>query len=902
MRTKATPEGRAPSTVAELQARLDEAEEILRAVRDGEVDALVVSGPHGARVYTLDGAEHPYRVMVEAMNQGAVTLTGDGTIFYANRGFAAILDMPLEEVIGSTMSRFVLADDLPCYETLRQHARDGSSNGEVRLNARGGSVVPAYLSISSFESSAPGSVCAVITDLTEHKRNQELIAAQALERTKRAEAEAARQRITSILESITDSFFALDRDWRIIDFNQRAASFRGSLRDETIGQVFWDIFPQARNPEVAHYYDRAMTDRLPVHFELRSAILHGRWFEVHVYPTEEGIAVYFREITERKQAEEELRRSEAYLAEAQRLSHAGSWALNISTGDVFWSPETFRIFGFEPGSVKPSYPLVLQWTHPDDRSSLQHAFDKAIRERSDFDIEVRIVRPDGTIRHVHRLAHPVCNEPGDLIEYVGTIVDITERKQADALLREANARVEMILESITDNFFGFSHDWRFTYLNTHAAEQLRKLGKDPARIIGNVMWDEFPEVPNERSFRRVMAERVPVVDELFYEPLGEWVENHIYPTHDGGVVTVQRYVTERKRAEERLRRSEAYLAEGQRMSHAGTWVWNVSAGELFWSLEHFRICGVDPERFTPTIETARQFIHPEDRPSAIQAFERMTSEGRDFERDFRFVRPDGTIRHVHSSAHPVFNESGDLTEYVGTVIDTTERKEEEEARKELLRRLSVAQEDERRRISREMHDQLGQQLSTLTLKLSALKLEHGRHAHLGEQLASLETMARQLDTDVDFIVWGLRPTALDDLGLAAALADYVNTWSRHFGVDAELHLRGLEPGRLTGEIETALYRILQEALTNIAKHAAARHVDILLEGRADHVSLIVEDDGAGIDEKTVGSGDKRLGVIGMRERAVLLGGTLDIESRRGHGTTVIARIPASEDPARALAR
>jgi signal transduction histidine kinase len=155
---------------------------------------------------------------------------------------------------------------------------------------------------------------------------------------------------------------------------------------------------------------------------------------------------------------------------------------------------------------------------------------------------------------------------------------------------------------------------------------------------------------------------------------------------------------------------------------------------------------------------------------------------------------------------------------------------------------------------------------------------------------------------VDFIVWQLRPTALDDLGLAAALADYVNTWSAHFGVGAELHQRGMEPGRLTDEIETAIYRILQEALNNIAKHAAARHVDILLEGRSDHVSLIVEDDGAGIDEKTVGSGDRRLGVIGMRERAALVGGTLDIESHHGHGTTVIARIPAPGDPARSPAR
>jgi len=741
------------------------------------------SGSHGEQLHTLHGAEHPYRVMVETMQQGAVTLTGDGTIVYANRSFAAMLDMPLEDVIGSTMSRFVLVEDLPYYETLVQHAQDGSSKGEVRLGARGGSVVPVYLSISSFESSAPGSLCAVVTDLTEHKRNEELIAAQALERAKRAEAEAARQRITDILESITDSFFALDREWRIIDFNQRAASFRGSLREETIGQVFWDIVPQARNPEIAQHYERAMTDRIPVHFELGSGILVGRWFEVHVYPTDEGVAVYFSEITERKQAEERLRRSEAHLAEAQRIGQVGSWTWNISTGELFWSLEHFRVFGLDPETFRPNLENTQRLIHPEDMPLVTQILERAIRERSSFEVDYRIVRPDGSIRHHRGLGRPTVTE-SDELQFIGTAADVTDRKQAD----------------------------------------------------------------------------------------------------------------------EELRRSEACLAEAQRLSHTGSWAWNISTGDVFWSPETFRIFGFEPGSVKPSYPLVLQWTHADDRSALQHAFDNAIRERSDFDIEVRIVRPDRTIRHVHRLAHPVFNESGDLTEYVGTIIDITERKEEEEARKELLRRISVAQEDERRRISREMHDQLGQQLSALTLKLSALKREHSRHTDLGEQLASLEMIARQLDADVDFIVWQLRPTALDDLGLAAALTDYVNTWSAHFGVGAELHLRGIEAGRLTDEIETAIYRILQEALNNIAKHAAARHVDILLEGRSDHVSLIVEDDGAGIDEKTVGSGDRRLGVIGMRERAALVGGTLDIESHHGHGTTVIARIPAPGDPARSPAR
>src|SRR5688572_13674716 len=115
--------------------------------------------------------------------------------------------------------------------------------------------------------------------------------------------------------------------------------------------------------------------------------------------------------------------------------------------------------------------------------------------------------------------------------------------------------VETILDSITDNFFCLSSDGRFTYFNKHAAKQMQILDKDPAHLIGKVAWEEFPDMPNKENVQRVLAERVPITDELYYLPLGEWVENHMYPSPDGGLVTFQKYVTERKRAEEALRES-----------------------------------------------------------------------------------------------------------------------------------------------------------------------------------------------------------------------------------------------------------------------------------------------------------------------------------------------------------
>jgi signal transduction histidine kinase len=157
-------------------------------------------------------------------------------------------------------------------------------------------------------------------------------------------------------------------------------------------------------------------------------------------------------------------------------------------------------------------------------------------------------------------------------------------------------------------------------------------------------------------------------------------------------------------------------------------------------------------------------------------------------------------------------------------------------------------------------------------------------------------MARQLDADVNSIAWQLRPTGLDDLGLVVALKHYIVSWSAHFHIHAELYESGIDPNRVTGEIQTALYRILQEALNNVVKHSEATHVQVILHGHTDSVSLIVEDDGRGFDTaEAFAYGAKQLGLIGMRERAALLGGTLDVESP-GRGTTVVARIPTPVHP------
>jgi PAS domain S-box-containing protein len=228
------------------------------------------------------------------------------------------------------------------------------------------------------------------------------------------------------------------------------------------------------------------------------------------------------------------------------------------------------------------------------------------------------------------------------------------------------------------------------------------------------------------------------------------------------------------------------------------------------------------------------------------------------------------------------------------VRDVTDQRRAESVRADLLRRLTTAQEDERRRVSRDLHDQVGQTLMALVLGVQAARSGDALPQAAIEQLNRVQQIADDLGRQLREIAGRLRPTALDDVGLEGALRQSIADWSTQTGVEAEFRSTTLESERFPSEIETTLYRVVQEALTNVAKHARASHVGVVVARRDCYAVAVIEDDGCGFEPDAVApAGNGQLGLIGMRERVVLTGGTLEIESRPGHGTTIYARIPCA---------
>ena len=222
----------------------------------------------------------------------------------------------------------------------------------------------------------------------------------------------------------------------------------------------------------------------------------------------------------------------------------------------------------------------------------------------------------------------------------------------------------------------------------------------------------------------------------------------------------------------------------------------------------------------------------------------------------------------------------------------------EREREALRRQLAAAEEAERRRLARELHDQLGQHLTAFTLGIDEARRLAGPDNPAQPRLAQLASLAQLMTRDARFLAWELRPPELDDVGLASALETYVDQWRSRFAIDVDFAVTGISGTEVPHEVATAVYRIAQEALTNVAKHAHARHVGVILDLPDGEVRLVVEDDGVGFDLESTrrrARAERRLGLAGMLERASLAGGACYVESTPGKGTTVYVRIPLDAD-------
>lgn len=329
-------------------------------------------------------------------------------------------------------------------------------------------------------------------------------------------------------------------------------------------------------------------------------------------------------------------------------------------------------------------------------------------------------------------------------------------------------------------------------------------------------------------------------------------------------------------------------------AHIGTWTWDLVQKRMSWSSRTREFYGLAPGQ-EPDLELFMNRIHPDDRELLQENIRSCLSQKDDYEIEFRVLNADGqTYRWLGGKGRVERDATGTAVFMHGATFDITERKEIDQERSEHRRRLMRAQEEERLRLAHELHDQTGQSLTAALLEVKQIgaSVTGKANGHLTRLRQQLEDMGKT----VHRIARELRPTALEDLGLRAALANHLSEWSANYGVASDFHFRwGCDEAakNLPDEVTTAIYRIAQEALTNVAKHASgATSVSLIIDCADDLVQMTIEDNGCGFDvpERSVRNDDSGLGLAGMRERTALVGGNIEIESSQ-LGTTIFVRVP-----------
>ena len=394
---------------------------------------------------------------------------------------------------------------------------------------------------------------------------------------------------------------------------------------------------------------------------------------------------------ELKRAQAELQRRWQYLAEAQRLSHSGTFGWKVSSGELVWSDETYRILGFAR-ETNPTLDLVFDRIHPDDRERMQQLRDRAAQNGMDLNVEHRILLPDGTVKYLQAVAHAGRDSFGNL-EYMGVVTDMTDRKRADeerqALsrkLEESNARLE---ESQRVAHLGY---WIWN-LDTNRVV----FSNETCRIYGINQQEDPIDLeairelihPEDRGYvfenaERSVRDKVPIETEhRLIRPSGEIriVYSRGALTKDAAGRPYEMFgtcqdITERKLSEQALRRSQFYLSEGERLAHIGSWASSdlgISLSEdlgLYWSDEVYKIFGLAPEKGPPRLEQFLAAIHPQDRASMAETIKTMHEQRCGCDVTKRIVRPDGEIRYVRCVGIPVV-EDGVFQGFRGTTIDVT---------------------------------------------------------------------------------------------------------------------------------------------------------------------------------------------------------------------------------------
>ncbi len=536
-----------------------------------------------------------------------------------------------------------------------------------------------------------------------------------------------------------------------------------------------------------------------------------------------------------------------------------------------------------------------QGVHPDDLAACVKTYEESFEVRREFTMEYRLRKQNGDYAWILDTGTPRFMADGTFAGYVGSATDITALKQAQErwrsvvegastamLVADADGKITLV-NARTEAVFGYTRAELLgqpvemlvpeTFRAQHPAQRQHYMANHAVRTMG---------AGRELFGRRKDGSTVPleVGLNLIRTPEGQFVLASVID------------ITERLAAEANLRESEKRMTMVAEAAHLGMWVWDAPETYIWTSAKWKAIHGYAPDeniRFDALVER----IHPEDRDMVGRTVTDAFNDRSTFHVQHRLLLPDGTVRWISMSGRVEPVKNGPLR-LMGISIDISERKEVEEAAREVSGKLITAQEDERRRIARDLHDDLNQRLAMLSVQTDLLgRMDNAPRAQ--EIISDIASHVQDLSTEVHKLSYQLHPAKLDQLGLVAAARSFCHELGRQYGVSVEFAHEDI-PRDLNGTAALCLYRIIQEALQNVVKHSGASRARVDLRRREGAIALAIADNGRGFDRSAIGH-QAGLGLVGMRERVRLMHGEIAFHSALNRGTRIEVTIPLTVEDA-----
>jgi PAS domain S-box-containing protein len=845
-----------------------------------------------------------FRDVFNASPIGIAVENLDGQPLFVNPAFCSMLGFSADEVSNKHCVDFSPPEDAEKDWVLFQQLRAGAIDHyqlEKRYFRRDGSLIWGRLSVSLLKSNPP-LVVAMVEDITEKKT-----------------AEEARFRHAAIVHSSEDAIISKNLDGIITSWNEGAERMFGYTEAEAVGQPITILIPPDLRDEENRMLARLKAGGHIEHFETARVTKAGKKVDVSLNISavrdSTGAIVGFtriaHDITERKRAEHVLRESEQRFRLAAEAGKMYSYEWDVVADRVVRSTEHVKVLGLtEP--LRFGHHQFMERIHPEDRPKFAAAIAELTPEKPTSNLTYRVLAPGHGLIWLRSDARAFFNDQGRMLRVIGMVADVTDQKLAEEALRTSEERLRLAQQAARIGTF----EWNIrTGVNTWTPELEAIYGLPPGGFGGTqaafeklVHHDDRPRLGEliESTLKTglpMSAEwRVVWPDGSVHWVAGRWQALMDEAGAPSRVIGVNGDVTERKQAEAIL--LETNRALGNQAAELKTreellriFVKNVPAGVAMLDRDMRYLQVSDRWCADYLISDSSEVIgrsHYEifpDMPERWKEVHRRALAGETIRDGEDRWESQGSVRWASWEVRPWLNLDGVPGGILIFAEDITARKKMEEALSEMGRKLMQAEERERSRIGRELHDDIGQRLTMLTLELEQLREDP---SDLQRRVRELQKQTIEIANDVQALSHELHSSKLEYLGVVTG----IKSWCREFAerqrieVDFRADVRSVLPF----EVGLCLFRVLQEALHNSVKHSGVKRIEVQLEEHAGEVHLNVRDSGKGFNIETARQ-ERGLGLTSMQERVRLVNGRFEIQSRPMGGTTIHVHLPLGRQPA-----